>query len=267
MIIDAHAHIFPDGVAAKAIKTILDNASGNLEVFTNGTFDSLLSSMDEAGVDYSVALPVATSPGHWSSILQWIKTVMPRSERIIYFGTLHPDDDYKAVIKEFKNEGLQGIKFHPGYQNFPADSKEAYKVYEEALDKGLVLQFHSGYDPSLPQCDYTSVERFARLVRDFSNSKIILAHGGGMDEWEKVADMLGGKGCYFDLAFVIEKMQVSSSARRFFRENEDFFVFGTDSPWRGQKEYVQLIKKSDTLTDEQREKLFCKNIMKLITIS
>ena len=129
MIIDAHTHIFPEDVAEKAIKTIVGNAGNNLEVFTDGTYESLLASMNNAGIDYSIVLPVATNLGHGGRILEWIRTLNPHSSRLLFFGAVHPDDhDYKSIIKEIKEEELQGIKFHPGYKNFPADSKEAYKI-------------------------------------------------------------------------------------------------------------------------------------------
>lgn len=267
MIIDAHTHIFPDSVAEKAISTIVQNTNGNLDTYTDGTFNSLLSSMNEAGIDYSIVLPVATSLRQGNSILQWIKTMAPLSDRLIFFGTVHPlDPDFKTTIKEIKAAGFQGIKFHPGYQNFPADSAEALKAYGEALANDLILHFHSGFDPSLPECDYTSVERFAGILKVFSGSKIILAHAGGMDEWQKVTDLLGNRGCYFDIAFVLEKMRENDTARELYRQNEDYFLFGTDSPWCDQKKYVKLIQDSETLTKEQKDKMFFKNILKLINI-
>jgi len=267
MIIDAHTHIYPDPVAGKAINTIIDNGKGLVESYTDGTFNGLLSSMDDAGIDYSIVLPVATGLGQGNNILTWIKTIAPRSKRMIFFGSVHPlDPDFKSTIKEIKAGGFQGIKFHPGYQNFPADSAEAFKVYEEAIKNDLVLHFHSGFDPSLPHCDYTSVERFQNVIRQFSGSKIVLAHGGGMDEWQKVIDLLGNRGCYFDIAYVLEKMQESKIARILYKQNEDYFLFGTDSPWCDQKQYVQLILNSKTLTQEQRDKMFFKNILKLIKI-
>ena len=268
MIVDAHTHIYPDPVAAKAIKTIIENGNGLVESHTDGTFNGLLSSMNNAGIDYSIVLPVATGLGQGNSILQWIRTAAPLSERLIFFGSVHPSDpDFIATLKEMKETGVQGIKFHPGYQNFPADSAEALNVYHEVLNNGLVLHFHSGFDPSLPECDYTSVERFANVLNSFPGSKIVLAHAGGMDEWQKVMDLLGNKGCYFDIAWVLEKMIESRSARELYRQNEDYFLFGTDSPWCSQSKYVQLLRNSKTLTMEQREKLFSGNILKLVNIS
>ena len=267
MIIDAHTHIYPDPVAAKAISTVVENGNGIVVNYTDGTYGGLLNSMDDAGIDYSIILPVATNPGQGNSILQWVRSVSLRSDRLIFFGSVHPlEPDFKNTIKEMKSEGIQGIKFHPGYQDFPADSPEAFRAYEEALNNNMVLHFHSGFDPSLPLCDYTSVERFSNVIKTFPGSKIILAHGGGMDQWQKVMDLLGNRGCYFDIAYVLEKMRENGTARELYRQNEDYFLFGTDSPWCDQKKYVQMIRYSTTLTPEQREKMFFRNMQKLIKI-
>jgi len=267
MIIDAHTHIYPDSVAAKAINTIIENAKGIVESYTDGTYNGLISSMDGAGIDYSVVLPVATSLTQGNSIIQWIKEVSHNSKRLVFFGSLHPlDHGWKQILEEMKDHGIQGLKFHPGYQNFPADSKEAFRVYEEAFKNDMILHFHSGFDPSLPDCDFTSVERFSNIARAFSGSKIILAHAGGMYEWQKVMDLLGNRGCYFDIAFVLEMMKADDTARELYKQNEDFFLFGTDSPWCSQKHYVELIQNSQSLTQLQKEKMFFKNILKLIKI-
>nr|WP_320190556.1 amidohydrolase family protein [uncultured Desulfobacter sp.] len=267
MIIDAHAHIYPDDVAHKALSTVMKNGNGLVSIHTDGTHSGLVSSMDKANIDYSIVLPVATGIGHGKNILEWIRKMAPLSKRIIFFGSVHPQDpECLETIEEMRNAGIQGIKFHPGYQNFPADSIDALKVYEEILNHDMVLHFHSGFDPSLPQCDYTSVERFSTIVNLFSGSKIVLAHAGGMDEWQKVNDLLGNRGCYFDIAWVLEKMRADDVARELYRQNDDYFLFGTDTPWCDQTDYVQLIQKSDTLTQDQRDKLFFKNILKLIDL-
>jgi uncharacterized protein len=265
LIIDAHTHIFPDSVASRALQTVIGNTKGRLHACADGTYNGLLASMDAAGVDFSVVLTVATSPGQSVGILQWIKEVAFSSPRILFFGSVHPDEpDFRDRIREMKAFGLQGIKFHPGYQGFPVNSIEAYAVYEEAVKQDLVMYFHGGYDPSLPGCDYTSVERFSAFLKDFEGSKIVLAHGGGYEEWGKVLDLLGDKECYFDIAFVLEKMKLCKDARELYRQNEDYFVFGSDSPWRDQKKYVELIRDSETLNREQKEKLFFRNVRKLI---
>jgi predicted TIM-barrel fold metal-dependent hydrolase len=79
-----------------------------------------------------------------------------------------------------------------------------------------------------------------------------------------VQDLLGDRQCYFDVAFVLEKMKLHEKALELYKLNEDYFLFGTDSPWRDQSKYVELIRNSKILTPAQKEKLFFGNIQKLI---
>lgn len=267
MIIDAHTHIYPDRVAEKAVCTIVENTKGQVDAHTDGTFYNLLSSMDSAGVDLSIVLTVATSREQGSGILKWLTQLIGRTPRMIYFGSVHPyDPNARNVIREMKEIGIQGLKFHPAYQGFPADSKEAYKVFEEVLNNDLIIYFHSGFDMSMPDSDFASIERFANVLRDFAGAKIVMAHGGGDGEWDKVLDLFGDKKCYYDTSFVLEKMLLDENAKELYRQNQDYFIFGTDSPWRDQKKFVDFLKNSDYFSPEQKDKLFYKNILKLIKL-
>ena len=60
MVIDFHTHTFPDKIAAATIDK-LKQASHSLP-FTGGTAVQLKESMKEAGIQYSVLLPVVTNP-------------------------------------------------------------------------------------------------------------------------------------------------------------------------------------------------------------
>ena len=75
---------------------------------------------------------------------------------------------------------------------------------------------------------------------------------------------MGGRKCYYDISFVLEDMMTSDHARQLYLQNEDYFLFGTDSPWRDQKKYVDLIRKSDFLSEQQKSKLFSENLLSLI---
>ena len=66
MIIDFHTHIFPDKIASSAID-ILSKKSG-LVPQTNGTALDLQNKTKDAKIDYSLILPVVTSPKQTKSI-------------------------------------------------------------------------------------------------------------------------------------------------------------------------------------------------------
>lgn len=60
MVIDFHAHLFPDEIADRAIQKL--TALNHLQAFSDGTAAGLRASMRAAGVDLTVVLPVATTP-------------------------------------------------------------------------------------------------------------------------------------------------------------------------------------------------------------
>ena len=61
MIIDFHTHTFPKKISSQVVDK-LSEVSCTVH-FTDGSQDGLKASMKQAGIDYSLVLPVATSPG------------------------------------------------------------------------------------------------------------------------------------------------------------------------------------------------------------
>ena len=66
MIIDIHTHTFPDRIARAAIDKL--SKAAHAAAFTDASNQSLLSSMEKAGIDLSVIAPVATSPAQVEKI-------------------------------------------------------------------------------------------------------------------------------------------------------------------------------------------------------
>ncbi|HOV70056.1 MAG TPA: amidohydrolase, partial [Clostridia bacterium] len=94
MIIDFHAHAFPDSLAPRAMQTL--SAGCGIQPCTDGTVSGLIKNMEKAGVDISVIQPVATKPSQVDSINNWIAQI--NNPRIIPFGAIHPDtQDYMQV--------------------------------------------------------------------------------------------------------------------------------------------------------------------------
>lgn len=70
MIIDSHAHIYPDKLARKAARSIGDFYDIDMDL--DGTVDMLLKVGDEAGVDKFLVHSVATTPHQVRSINSFI---------------------------------------------------------------------------------------------------------------------------------------------------------------------------------------------------
>ena len=77
MIIDSHAHIYPDKIAHKAARSIGDFYDIDMDL--DGTVDMLLKVGDEAGVDKFLVHSVATTPHRCSDTLFAINEFIERT--------------------------------------------------------------------------------------------------------------------------------------------------------------------------------------------
>ena len=81
-------HIFPEKIAAKTIEK-LQNLSG-IKAFTDGTQKNLITSMEQAGVDLSVVLPVVTKPEQFDTVnkfaVQLNEKYQDKKRRLLSFG-------------------------------------------------------------------------------------------------------------------------------------------------------------------------------------
>ncbi len=136
-VVDFHTHAFPDKVADRAAEAL--SAAYGLRPVARPTPAGLTELMDQAGVDVSVILPVATRPEQVRSINDWAATV--NSERLVCFGALHPDlPDPAAEVDRIVSLRLKGVKFQPQFQEFdPADERlwPCYEALQGRLDRGL----------------------------------------------------------------------------------------------------------------------------------
>jgi len=65
-MIDFHTHIFPEKIVKKTLAIL--EANCETVPYTDGTAAGLQTSSEEAGIDCSVILPVATKPEQFDSI-------------------------------------------------------------------------------------------------------------------------------------------------------------------------------------------------------
>ncbi len=89
MIIDFHTDVFPDKVAAKALPK-LAAGSGGMEPVYDATVDGLESFLSKNGIDKAVALNISTNTHQQKSVNDFAVSLL-KSDRIIPFGSVHPD--------------------------------------------------------------------------------------------------------------------------------------------------------------------------------
>lgn len=262
MIIDFHTHMFPDKIAKGTIEYLADICQ--IKPCTDGTYEGLKAETKKSGVDISVALPIVTKPKQFDSINVFASHYLDGNVRS--FGSIHPEnEDYKEKLRQIKELGMKGIKLHPDYQETYFNDIRYKRIVAYATELDLITVVHAGLDPKSPEDIHCTPQMSAELIDDVKPEKLVLAHMGGNFQWDDVERYLIGKQVYFDTGVVLDKMPEEQFLRIVRTHGEDKILFATDSPWSGQKEFIEILQKMP-LTDEEREKIFAGNACRLLKL-
>lgn len=238
-IIDFHAHAFPDDLAGRAIKVL--EREGGVKAHLDGRVSSLLSSMDESGIEKSVVCSIATKPAQFDPILTWSKKI--GSERIIPIPSVHPDDPRCLErISQLKGEGFKGVKLHPYYQNFYIDDEKLFPLYEEMCEHNLLLVLHTGFDIAFPPIRRADPEQILYVREHFPTMRLVTTHLGSWKLWAEVEKSLIGKQVYMEMSMSLEFMGREEARKLLLSHDKNYILFGTDSPWTSQRETIKLLK-------------------------
>ena len=280
MIIDFHTHTFPSRVSARVIENL--SAYGHLAYFTTASTEALTASMQRAGIDYSVNLPVMTRADQVTKVNG---DLLRRREElfssgIITFGGLHPEfEDFRNEIRRLREGGIKGVKLHPAFQGRNANDLLFKRIIGAISEEGMICLLHCGYDISFMDHDFASVPMLLDLINDVQPQKLVLAHMGGWENWDDIERDLAGAPVWMDTAYSLGPVHArpgdedkvpfkeNLSRERFVKlarqHGTDRVLFATDSPWIDQNEYVDFLS-SANLTPEERNAVFSGNARRLL---
>lgn len=259
MIIDFHAHIYPEKIASRAtqaISTFYENAPMSWQ----GTTDELIATGKKAGVSKYVVHSAATSPAQVDVINNFIIKECQKHPEFIPFGTMHQDyENYAEELERIHSLGCKGIKLHPDFQKFAVDDPKMDRIYEKVQELNMAILFHAG------DCrfDFSGPKRFANLIEKHPDLKVIAAHFGGYSEWEESMHHLVGKKIYFDTSSTFWKLPVEKAREMVLAHGYEKFLFGSDFPmW----DFSGELKKIDELNlkPEEKEAILYGNAQKLL---
>lgn len=282
MIIDFHTHTFPDAISERVLAKL--SRVSRTAYFTNGSTAGLLASMKQAGISYSVNLPVMTDAGQ----VEKVNSLLTKEREalfdkgIITFGGMHPDyADYKAELTRLKEQGIKGIKLHPAYQKTDLGDIKMMRIIDCASGLGLIVLIHAGIDIGIYDHNYSPVSQILKVIHEIQPPKFVLAHMGGWGCWEDVERDLAGAPVWLDTAFSIGALTPSHEAdgapyRSYNLSDEDFVrlvrkhgsdrvLFATDSPWESQEDYIRRLQDTP-LTEQEKHQIFCENARQLLSL-
>lgn len=248
-IADAHTHIFPDKIAAKASDAI--GRFYDIPMYQPAQADLLLAAEAEIGAGRCLVCSSATVPEQVESINTFIAEACRRHPEFVGFAAMHPDyADPGGELDRAMELGLRGVKFHPDFQKFNIDDPRALPMYRAIAERGLPVLFHTGDD----RYDYSSPLRVDALLRQVPELCVIGAHFGGYRRWEDVEALPKRDNVYFDTSSSLMFIDRDRARRLIDRFGADHFMFGTDFPmWRPKEELERFL--SLGLSDEENEQI------------
>jgi hypothetical protein len=221
--------------------------------------------MKTAGIHLSLISRITTRAEQVEAINRWLHGL--RRENVLPMATIHPDmPDGQAYIKRLKDKGFVGIKVHPDYQDFYADDKRMYPLYEALQDLKMPILFHAGLDRGLPPPFRAMPVHLLKVHRQFPRLIMIAAHMGGEDNYDQTETCLLGKDIYLDTAFVLRLMDQGTLQRFFQMHPIERFLFGSDSPFTDQSTELKYLHSLPFLSQDAKEKIAGKNAAELFGI-
>lgn len=259
-VIDFHAHVFPEKIAEKASETIGKFYGGPMAY--HGLASELLKSGGAIGVDYYVIHSTATRSEQVVSINDFIISETAKEARFIGFGTIHPDfpnanDEIDRVI----SAGLKGIKLHPDFQRFEADTPKMDSLYRHMEELGIPILIHAGDI----RFDFSGPRRIARILDKFPSITLIAAHFGGYSEWDEAFELLASRNLWFDTSSSFWKMSSSMAHKMIQKHGVDRFLFGSDFPmWDHLDELKRFLALG--LSEKDTELILWKNAAHILNL-
>ena len=281
VIVDFHTHVFPREVIEDRDRFVRDDltfatlyASPKAKL---ASADDLMRSMDEAGVDVSVALAFAWSDAdacrkHNDEL---IEAAAASHGRIVQFGMLPLASGAHAIVAEAERciaAGMRGFgELRPDSVGVDTAQPEMVEALSEVAASGAVLLFHVSEPVGHAYAgkEGFGIERYYRLLQALPEARIVGAHwGGGLpfyahmpevrerlsSSWVDTAatSLLYAPGVYRDIA-------ASIGAER--------ILFGSDFPLLSQARSRRRIEEESGLPPGDIERVLGVNAQQLLGLS
>jgi len=250
----------------KSVEEAERAANDKLAGFPDPTGEKLIQTMNAAGIDKTVILPVDRGLIFGESTVSIEEQNRQHAElsqrypnRIIAFAGVDPrrKNGLRLFEKAVKEWGAKGLKLHP-LSGFYLNDPSVYPLYEKAQELGVPVLVHLGTDPPPWRNKYGQPIYLDDVAIDFPNLKIIGAHMGGI--WENEAVQLASihPNLYLDLS--TKHRQLDKYPLDFYqglrrvldRLGTGKLMFGSDYPYLGysqQKDQILWVQAFTRIPD------------------
>ena len=278
MIIDFHTHIFPPRIKERRDEYIKRDACFSL-LYSDpkaklATAEELITSMDKAKIDLSVALNIG-----WVSHELCVETndyildsISRYPDRLIGFCSIQPGagDAAIAELERCAQAGARGIgEMRSDVQDFDLSDRTIMKPIVDAATKhDLIFLTHSSETVGHQYIGKGSItpDILYSFILGFPNLKLVCAHwGGGLPFYALMPEVAKAlTNVFFDTAATIWLYQPQIFQQVSDIIGSDKILFGTDYPLISQNRIIAQIQSSE-LPEEDKAKILGGNAQKLLS--
>ncbi|MDD5697073.1 MAG: amidohydrolase family protein [Victivallaceae bacterium] len=263
MVIDFHTHYYPDNIVERAMANA--RSLFGMEPAADGTRAGLVASMRRAGIDYSLALPLANTPDNIRGVNRWAQ--LNNQPPVFLLGSIHPRAaNPAAVVSRLAAMGFKGLKMHPEYQDFSFEDESLEPIWESCIANDLFVLTHAGRDIAFPAPYRSDPRRLEAFHKRFPELKLVLAHLGSWGMWDEVEARLAGLPVCLDLAFTLGAISDEQLIRIIRKHGAERILFGTDSPWCDQDRALRHFR-GLPLTGREKELILGENAAQLLKLA
>lgn len=268
-IFDIHTHIYPEGIAKKAVDSL--NAFYEFDKIHHffpsgkGTFEDLYNSCVKYNVCGCLMLCVATNVRQVEHVNDFMAEVVKSntSNNFTPVGFAGIHQDYPEICKEVEriiSLGLKGIKIHPDIQKVNIDDNRLMPLYE-AIEGKLPLYLHIG--DNREEYQFSAAERLVKIKKRFPNLEVVAAHLGGYSAWDKIGLLTDLDKIWFDASSALWAID-SIYAKKIIEElGTKRVMFGTDYPVAHVSEELARFMKIE-LDEKAREDILYNNAARFL---
>jgi uncharacterized protein len=226
MIIDAHAHVWPDSIAPR----VLASRPSNLDPRHDGTVGGLIRTMDEAGIDHALTLGIANVPEHVARTNEFIGSV--DRNRFTPFGTIHPALSNEDNLRHLRDNGIPGVKVHPLFQDITLGDPRVLDLMTALAESGIIVLTHAGAGGDEAASERGAPQQLRTLADAVPALQLIACHYGGYHRLDEAEDIIVGTNVWLETSWPPSLGDLDRTRIRTLIEKHgtDRVVFGSDWP-------------------------------------
>jgi uncharacterized protein len=258
VIIDAHTHVWPDAIAAKA----LDGPVPDLQRHGDGRVGTLAEVMDREGIDMSVCLAVANRPAQVDAANRFVAGL--DRKRFIPFGSVHAGLSPEANTTSLRDHGLRGAKVHALYQSYNLDDPGLLATLD-AMQGEFAVIVHVGAGGTADENSRCTPAMLRRIVELFPRLKVVACHFGGYRLLDEAEEVIVGQRVHLDTAWPpsVAEIDPARLRRLIERHGPDRVVFASDWPMASPGREVAAIRALG-FADDITEGILGGNLLRLL---